>query len=75
MYVFGGFDGRARFNDLKYFSLDQPYRWQAIRGDRGQQAPRSRFGHTSVVYANSMFIFGGWDGHQTLDELYEYNFP
>lgn len=32
------------------------------------QAPRSRFGHTAVVYSHSMYVFGGWDGHDTLQE-------
>lgn len=32
--------------------------------------PLNRFGHTAVVYDNSMYIFGGWNGHDTLDDVY-----
>lgn len=37
--------------------------------------PVGRFGHSAVVYQSGMFVFGGWDGHDTLDDLYEYNVP
>ena len=33
-----------------------------------------RFGHTANTYQNSMFIFGGWDGINCLDDLYEYSY-
>jgi N-acetylneuraminic acid mutarotase len=73
MFVFGGFDGHNRFNDLRELTLDRERRWSNITSRSGH--PRSRFGHTAVVYQNSMFVFGGWDGHDTLQELCEYNFP
>ena len=31
--------------------------------------PGARFGHTAVVNDNLMYIFGGWDGHLTLNHL------
>lgn len=31
--------------------------------------PGARFGHTAVVNGNLMYIFGGWDGHFTLNHL------
>lgn len=36
--------------------------------------PIPRFGHTAVVLKHNMYVFGGWDGHDTLDDLYYYNF-
>jgi hypothetical protein len=36
--------------------------------------PLNRFGHTAVVYEHSMFIFGGWNGHDTMDDIYQYSF-
>ncbi len=36
--------------------------------------PSARFGHSAEVYRNSMYIFGGWNGTDTLDELYTYSF-
>lgn len=31
--------------------------------------PKIRFGHTAVVYKHFMYIFGGWDGQVTLNDL------
>jgi len=36
--------------------------------------PPNRFGHTSVVYNNSLYCFGGWNGHFTMDDIYQYSF-
>ena len=36
--------------------------------------PLNWFGHTSVIYNNSLYTFGGWNGHFTLDEIYQYSF-
>eukprot|EP00929_Paragymnodinium_shiwhaense_P013396 TRINITY_DN121257_c0_g1_i1.p1 TRINITY_DN121257_c0_g1~~TRINITY_DN121257_c0_g1_i1.p1 ORF type:complete len:780 (+),score=173.99 TRINITY_DN121257_c0_g1_i1:233-2572(+) len=71
LLVFGGFDGHNRFNDLRELHLRER-RWNNIKAATAAH-PRSRFGHTAVVYGHSMFIFGGWDGHDTLQELQEYN--
>lgn len=71
MLVFGGFDGQNRFNDLRELQLREG-RWSHISAPR-TSTPQSRFGHTAVVYGHSMFVFGGWDGHDTLQELLEYN--
>ncbi len=32
-----------------------------------------RFGHTAVVNKGKMYIFGGWDGNQTMSDILEYN--
>lgn len=71
LLVFGGFDGHNRFNDLRELHLRER-RWNNISAVRST-VPRSRFGHTAVIYGHSMYIFGGWDGHDTLQELFEYN--
>lgn len=34
----------------------------------------NRFGHVAVSYQNSMYVFGGWDGTNCLDDLYEYSY-
>ena len=31
--------------------------------------PKIRFGHTAVVNNQYMYIFGGWDGSVTLEDL------
>lgn len=31
--------------------------------------PKIRFGHTAVINRHYMYIFGGWDGQMTLNDL------
>ena len=33
------------------------------------QEPKIRFGHTAVINQHYMYIFGGWDGQMTLNDL------
>ena len=73
MYVFGGYDGKARYNDLWKCTLkNQQYKWKQIHASGSQ--PLNRFGHAAVVCQNSMFIIGGWNGHDTMDDIYQYSF-
>eukprot|EP00919_Chromeraceae_sp_WS-2016_P041692 GHVR01099303.1.p1 GENE.GHVR01099303.1~~GHVR01099303.1.p1 ORF type:complete len:257 (+),score=50.03 GHVR01099303.1:251-1021(+) len=37
-----------------------------------QSRPGERFGHTAVSYKNCMYVFGGWDGSDTLNDLYQF---
>lgn len=73
IYIFGGYNGSSRFNDLCEYNLSAK-RWTRI--DAGGSVPSRRFGHSGVVHAasNRLIVFGGWDGRDTLNDLYEYNF-
>ncbi|CEM25889.1 unnamed protein product [Vitrella brassicaformis CCMP3155] len=72
-YIFGGFDGSNRLNDVGVLSLaGESKRWLA--NGSAQNPPENRFGHTAVVYENGMYVFGGWNGQNTLSDLYEYVF-
>ena len=69
MYVFGGYDGRARFNDLYKCKLRKgKYSWKQIEAEG--TIPLNRFGHAAVVCRNSMFVIGGWNGHDTMDDVF-----
>lgn len=73
LYIFGGYDGKTRFGDLYKCSLrHQKHKWRKIEGDGVQ--PLNRFGHTAIVYEHSMFLFGGWNGHDTMDDIFQYSF-
>jgi N-acetylneuraminic acid mutarotase len=73
MYIFGGYDGRARFNDLYKFKMRQKkYKWKRIQAEG--TVPLNRFGHSAVVCNNCMFVIGGWNGHDTMDDVYQYSF-
>ena len=73
LYVFAGFDGRARYNDLYRCKLrDGKFKWKQIHAEG--TIPLNRFGHAAVVIRNSMFVIGGWNGHDTMDDIYQYSF-
>ncbi|OMJ94181.1 hypothetical protein SteCoe_2663 [Stentor coeruleus] len=70
LYVFGGYDGRSRYNDLCAFNLITN-EWKITQYENG---PQSRFGHSSVVCQDKLIIFGGWNGHITLNDVWVYSF-
>eukprot|EP00930_Biecheleria_cincta_P027704 TRINITY_DN19403_c0_g1_i1.p1 TRINITY_DN19403_c0_g1~~TRINITY_DN19403_c0_g1_i1.p1 ORF type:complete len:778 (-),score=111.17 TRINITY_DN19403_c0_g1_i1:264-2597(-) len=70
LFIFGGFDGRTRFQDLHQFNIED-HDW--VQMPDTDNMPVGRFGHSACVYRSSMFVFGGWDGHDTLDDLYEFS--
>ena len=73
IYVYGGYDGKKRFGDLfKCCIKNKKYKWKEIQSEGIQ--PLNRFGHSAVVYQNSMFIFGGWNGHDTMNDIFQYSF-
>mmetsp|Transcript_31762 Transcript_31762/g.90585 ORF Transcript_31762/g.90585 Transcript_31762/m.90585 type:complete len:512 (-) Transcript_31762:53-1588(-) len=74
MYLFGGSTGSAR-NDLYAFSFETD-QWQEVRPltATGQKAvvPCPRFCHTCRVYNNSLYVFGGYDGQQRLNDFWQF---
>ena len=71
LVVFGGFDGKQRYNDLRELDLEI-LMWKKLPSEGN--VPLTRFGHSASVFEQSMFIFGGWDGHETLDDIFQYSF-
>lgn len=72
IYIFGGYDGFNRVNDFYEFSVDNNT-WQEVQISQECQAPTPRHSHSAVVYEDSMYVFGGYDGHYRND-FYRYNF-
>mmetsp|Transcript_19645 Transcript_19645/g.55240 ORF Transcript_19645/g.55240 Transcript_19645/m.55240 type:complete len:511 (+) Transcript_19645:290-1822(+) len=74
MYLFGGSTGSAR-NDLYSFSFETD-QWHEVRPvtGSGQKAnvPCPRFCHTCDMYNNSLFVFGGYDGQQRLNDFWQF---
>eukprot|EP00397_Hematodinium_sp_SG-2012_P039098 GEMP01042634.1.p1 GENE.GEMP01042634.1~~GEMP01042634.1.p1 ORF type:complete len:502 (+),score=78.77 GEMP01042634.1:151-1656(+) len=75
MYLFGGSTGAAR-NDLYEFRFDTK-QWREIRPAAGKnghqyQVPCARFCHTGVVYNSSLYIFGGYDGQNRLNDFKQF---
>jgi N-acetylneuraminic acid mutarotase len=70
MYIFGGFDGKSRFQDVQELDMETSA-WTSIPQSENQ--PMGRFGHTACMYKTSIYVFGGWNGHDTLDDLNEFS--
>merc|ERR1719506_1972107 len=69
MFLFGGSIGTAR-NDLYEFRLDT-CTWNEFRPDArgGARTPCPRFCHTGCVYKSSLYVFGGYDGQNRLNDF------
>jgi len=71
MVVFAGWNGRKTMNDLHEFDLET-CNWKTIT-PKGQVMPQSRDSHCAVVYQGKMYILGGGDGKNRLNDMYEYD--
>ena len=58
MIVFGGFENNLRVNTIQVYSFEDQ-RWSFPENDIGDPIPEPRSGHSSVVYKNKLYIFGG----------------
>lgn len=56
----GGFDGRSRVSDFHGFNVNTQT-WNEVQHIAGDP-PSPRHSHAAVVYNDSMFVFGGYDG-------------
>lgn len=68
LVIFGGGDGPSYSNDV--YVLDTVnFRWSKpkIGGDR---TPSKRRAHTACLYKNGIYIFGGGDGVQALNDVW-----
>lgn len=74
VYVFGGSSGSA-MNDLHELQLppNSPAVWRPVHTARSDQ-PRHRFCHVAVVHNDSMFVFGGYDGSDRLNDFIRFDF-
>ena len=72
LYIFGGYDGAVRVNDFYEFHFPTR-RWVSLYSI-DDTPPCARDRHTAVVYDNSLYIFGGFDGSSRKNDFYAYNF-
>jgi len=70
-YVQGGFDGSSRVSDFWSFNFSS-MSWREVEVLAGRP-PSPRHSHAAVVYRDSVFLFGGYDGSYKSD-LHEFNF-
>ncbi|GBG28284.1 Kelch domain-containing protein 10 [Hondaea fermentalgiana] len=70
-YVFGGYQGAQRLNDMHQFSFTtRTWRQLKITGE----VPSGRSSLVAHVYENSFFVFGGYNGRIVLNDFFEFPF-
>ncbi|XP_050418348.2 uncharacterized protein LOC126831740 [Patella vulgata] len=73
MYIYGGFiDIKGSTSELWQYSIDEE-EWCLLPSPRGD-SPGNRHGHSAVVRANSMWIYGGMKDLTVKTDLWRYNF-
>ena len=72
IYIFGGYDGFNRINDFYEYNVDSGS-WQEVIFCGKEGPPTPRHSHSAVVYEDSMYVFGGYDGNYKND-FYRFNF-
>jgi len=72
--VFGGYDGQSRCNDFHAFSFTEK-RWSPVLPSAASGNPPSpRDRHIAVAYANSFYVFGGFDGTSRVNDFFSFDF-
>lgn len=72
IFIFGGYDGFNRVNDFFEYNIIQNSWQEVLHSGRGNP-PSPRHSHSAVVYNDSMYIFGGYDGKYKND-FFRFNF-
>ncbi|CEG43878.1 Kelch repeat-containing proteins [Plasmopara halstedii] len=72
MFIFGGrgVEGEA-FRDIYFFDL-KALAWMQVQWTT--DSPAGRYGHAvASVDKEKMFIFGGWDGKKSMNDMWSFN--
>ena len=72
IYIYGGYDGSSRVNDFYEYNVDTNT-WREMVPSSISTTPSARHSHAAVVYQDSMYIFGGYDGLYRND-FHRYNY-
>lgn len=69
LVVFGGGDGPEYYNDV-YVLDTTTFRWSRPRIATDRPMPSKRRAHTACLYKNGIYMFGGGDGVQALNDVW-----
>lgn len=75
MYIFGGSTGSA-MNDLHQLDLTHfnKVKWSPVVSSSTYVTPGHRFCHVAVLHDNAMYVFGGYDGTNRLNDFIKFDF-
>ncbi|GAM29165.1 hypothetical protein SAMD00019534_123410, partial [Acytostelium subglobosum LB1] len=73
MYIFGGYSGPQTYLDVSIYKLDlETFEGKSIQGKGA--IPTGRSAHCACVWNHYMYIFGGWDGTESNNSFFRFNF-
>ena len=72
LYVFGGYNGSERVNDIYRFCLET-YEWGVVT-PVGGTVPPPRDRHCGCVYKDCLYVFGGFDGARRINDMWSFSF-
>merc|ERR1719316_734485 len=70
LFLFGGYSGQERLNDLYEFRFNCNT-WFVLSTE---DPPSGRSSLVAEVYNNSLYVFGGYNGSIVLNDFYEFRF-
>ena len=70
MYIFGGLIAGERSNQLIIYSFQGGY-WSRVKPNGAQ--PEARNGHSACIYKNNMYIFGGRNDNEKLNDIWKFD--
>lgn len=73
IFIFGGYDGFNWVNDFFEYNIDYNSWQEVLTSHEFETPPTAWHSHSAVVYEDSMYIFGGYDGHYKND-FHRFNF-
>lgn len=74
LWIFAGYDGNARLNDMWTISLNQePHQWEEIK-QKGDCPPTCCNFPVTVAKDGCMYVFSGQSGLQITNTLFQFNF-
>jgi N-acetylneuraminic acid mutarotase len=71
LFIFGGFDGSARLNDLHRFDFSSSVWTHVVPANGLAPSPRDRLAATT--HKDSIYIFGGFDGTSRVSDLWKFD--
>jgi len=76
MYIFGGFINSWRTSTIIEFDfVTKKYAKTSTEDTQSAMGapPKGRSAYSALVYKNCMYIYGGWDGHESMNDIHCFN--
>ncbi|GAX10239.1 hypothetical protein FisN_3Lh436 [Fistulifera solaris] len=70
LYVYGGYSGSERLGDMYCFDYDTNH-WSQVDCNHGE-VPSGRSSLVAQVHNNYLYIFGGYNGSNVLNDFYKF---